>query len=226
MIRARFFARLRSNISGTALLEFALAMPVVLALGVCGMETANLAMANMRVSQVALNLADNVSRIGQDSSLSLKQLREVDINNSFAAAVIQGGNYDVTTHGRIILSSLENDTTNGDWIHWQRCKGLLNKTSTYGNAGDGAGAATFAGMGETGAKILPPANGAVMFVEIFYDYQPIFGSTMLAFFKSALQGPIQIHYKAAYTVRDSRDLSQVFNPAPAATTSLCTTFSA
>lgn len=217
---------LRSDVSGVALMEFALATPVVLALGVCGMETANLALAHMRVSQVALNLADNVSRIGVDSSLTQRQLREIDINNSFAAAVLQGGSYNVTTHGRIILSSLENDTTNGDWIHWQRCKGLLNKTSSYGNAGDGAGAATFLGMGDAGKKILPPPNGAVMFVEIFYDYQPIFGTKMLQFFKSALQGPIQIHYKAAYTVRDSRDLTQVYNPSPAATASLCTTFSA
>lgn len=218
-LRARF-DHLWKDRSGLALVEFALSTPIILALGTYGIETSNLAMAHMRVSQVALNVADNMSRIGQDSALSLKQLREVDINNSFQAAVIQGGSYDITTHGRIILSSLENDTTNGDWIHWQRCKGLLNKPSSYGLAGDGAGSATFYGMGEVGKKILPPTNGAVMFVEIFYEYQPIFGMNLFG------STPIEIHYKAAYTVRDSRDLTQVYNPSPAATASLCTIFSA
>ncbi len=211
-------ANLRDSCSGTALLEFALSLPVVIAMGVYGMETSNLALAHMRVSQVALNLADNMSRIGQESTLSLRQLREVDINNSFQAARIQGGNYNITTHGRIILSSLENDPTNGDWIHWQRCVGLLNKSSSYGEEGDGEAGETFTGMGEPGKKILPPANGAVMFVEIFYNYQPLFNMNLFG------TTPVQIHYKAGYTVRDPRDLSQVFNPAPAATQSLCTIF--
>jgi Flp pilus assembly protein TadG len=43
--------RLSRDRSGLALLEFALSMPIVLALGLYGVETANLALANLRISR-------------------------------------------------------------------------------------------------------------------------------------------------------------------------------
>ncbi|RZL83153.1 MAG: pilus assembly protein, partial [Sphingomonas sp.] len=45
--------RLRDDRSGLALLEFAFTAPLVVTLGLYGVETANLAIANLRVSQVA-----------------------------------------------------------------------------------------------------------------------------------------------------------------------------
>ena len=47
---ARFAASLRDCRSGLAFIEFAFALPVVLALGLLGLETANYAVANLRVS--------------------------------------------------------------------------------------------------------------------------------------------------------------------------------
>lgn len=215
--RASAFARrLRADCSGLALIEFGFAAPIVLAMGTLGLETTNLVLAHMRISQIALNLADNVSRVGEESALSLKQLREVDINNSFEAARLQSGGFDVTTHGRIILSSLENDTANGNWIRWQRCLGLLPVSSSYGSAGDGAGSATFNGMGPTGSKITASSGTAVMFVEIIYDYQPLFAARLL--------GTQRLNYTAAFVVRDQRDLTQVYNNAPAVTASTCNLF--
>ena len=50
-------------------------------------------------------------------------IREGDIDDSFNAVILQGGNYNVTTGGRFILSSLEQNSSGGQWIHWQRCIG-------------------------------------------------------------------------------------------------------
>jgi Flp pilus assembly protein TadG len=60
-----FASRLRSDTSGLALTEFAFAMPILLSMGMLGIEVSNLALTHMKVSQAALNLADNISRVGE-----------------------------------------------------------------------------------------------------------------------------------------------------------------
>ena len=212
--------RLSRDRSGLALLEFALSMPIVLALGLYGVETANLALANLRISQMALNLADNASRVGVQSSLATEQLREVDINDVLAALRNQGAAMKLSTRGRVTLSSLEEQNGN-QVIHWQRCLGLKSGTgyaSSYGATSPTDGTDTSAandgivspgGMGDAGAKVIAPPNSGLMFVEINYDYMPVVGTAWLP------SGAVKLHYIASFIVRDRRDFSQIFNPAPA-----------
>lgn len=126
--KARGIRRLRHDRSGLAMIEFAFTLPLLLAAGLYGAEIANLALVNMKISQIALNLADNASRVGV-TPLSTEQLREVDMNDVLQAARYQGKSLNLTTNGRIIVSSLENvqqsyDATPVQRIHWQRCIGL------------------------------------------------------------------------------------------------------
>jgi Flp pilus assembly protein TadG len=226
----RFVDRLRDDIRGLALLEFALALPLVLAMGAYGIEISNLALSNLRVSQFALELADNASRVGVQSNLSVEQLRETDINDILQATRLQGASLKLTTYGRVTLSSLENvqqsyDTAPVQRIHWQRCVGLMTGTgydSTYGTtsatAGSDAtqaneGTAAPTGMGDAGSKVTAPAGTGVIFVEINYNYQPFFGTLFVS--------PTKLHYIASFIVRDKRDFSQIFNPTPTATASTC-----
>jgi len=227
--------RLRADRKGLALLEFAFSLPLVLGIGAYGIEVANLAIINLRISQIALTLADNASRVGTYSSLSSQQLREVDINDVLQAARYQGDGIDLTTNGRIILSSLENvqqsyDTAAVQRIHWQRCIGLKRGTgydSSYGttsaSAGTtatsaNAGTAAASGMGDAGAMVMAPSGAGVMFVEINYLTQPLFGGW--------LTSPARVHYIASFVVRDRRDYSQVYNPSPTATRSTCDLYAA
>ena len=227
--------RLRQDRSGVAMLEFAFTMPIILTLGLYGVETANLALANLKISQIALNLADNAGRVGMTNALSYQQLREVDINDILQAARYQGSGIKLTTNGRIILSSLENvqqsyDTAPVQRIHWQRCIGLKSGTgydSTYGTttatAGTtatlaNAGTAAPTGMGNAGSMVNAPASAGVMFVEINYTYTPLTGTWLMS--------PTRIHYIASFIVRDTRDYAQVFNPSPTATRSTCNLYSA
>jgi Flp pilus assembly protein TadG len=221
--------------SGVALTEFALAAPFIITIGGYSIEMSNFALANMRVSQVALNLADNASRIGLTSTLTTTQLRESDINDVLVAARLEGDPVKLTTYGRVTLSSLENvqqswDTTAVQRIHWQRCIGLKSGAgfdSSYGTtsatagtvaSSSYAGTTATSGMGKTGAMITAPSGLAVMFVEVNFEYQPLFGSLFV---------PKQsIAYTASYMVRDKRDYSKVYNPAPAATRSTCNLYSA
>ena len=229
--------RLYRDRGGAALIEFGFTLPLLLVAGMGGVESANLALVNLRLSQIALNLADDASRVG-NTPLTTQQLREVDINDVLQAARYQGASIGLTTHGRIILSSLEMgqesyDSSSVQRIHWQRCLGLMNGAgydSSYGTATPLATAGTDStqansgvlaanGMGDAGAKVnAPPPNSGpvsgVVFVEINYQYQPL----VSAFLFGSIS---RIHYVASFIVRDNRDFSQIYNPGPSSTPSTC-----
>jgi Flp pilus assembly protein TadG len=227
-----FWALLRDNRSGIALIEFAYGLPAVLGIGTYGLEVANLAQTHLRVSQVALALADNASRVGVTSALNVQQIREVDVNDVLQAARLQSANMELTAKGRITLSSLEQNAGGGQWIHWQRCLGTKAGNgwdSSYGTEGTGKTGSTFPGMGKAGEEVQAPPNSAVMFVEVNYEYQPLVWERLV--------GKPRIHYTASYIVRDKRDLDQaepyaaaasggattggVYNPNPKATVNSC-----
>jgi len=209
--------RLAKARKGAAYLEFAYVFPACMVMGVGGIEATNYTMSHMRISQVALAMADNASRIGQDSGLSLTQFSEGDVLDTFVGGVTQAGSRNITTKGRVILSSLELNGAGNPYIHWQRCMGNLKTNnvlvkSQYGKEGDVLGDATTGGIGPTGSKIVPPAAGAIMFVEIFYEYEPMITT---AFF-----GRPRINYTASFIVRDKRDLTKIY-PTTGVTAQTC-----
>ena len=118
--------KLRRDTSGLALIEFAYSLPLLLGLSCYGLELTNLANANLKISQAANALSDNLSRVGLESALALTQLREADINDGFIGIIRQTNAINLTQNGRVILSSLERNSSGGQWIHWQRCLGAKN----------------------------------------------------------------------------------------------------
>lgn len=137
--------------------------------------------------------------------------------DTFVGGVTQAGSRNITTKGRVILSSLELNSAGNPYIHWQRCMGNLKTNnvlvkSQYGKEGDVLGDATTGGIGPTGSKIVPPAAGAIMFVEIFYEYEPMITT---AFF-----GRPRINYTASFIVRDKRDLTKIY-PTTGVTAQTC-----
>lgn len=234
---ARTPRRLARDTSGVALLEFAFGMPIVLMLGLYGLEVANQALINLKVSQIALSLADNASRVGLLNNSNIEQLREIDMNDVLQAARNQGAGINLTTRGRITLSSLEKNSGGTQRIHWQRCIGqksglgydsAYTTTTTAGTDTTPANAGTLAptGMDDSarpGSPVNAPTNGGVMFVEINYDYQPIVGNWLLTLIGS---GSMKVHYVASFIVRDNRDFAQIYNPSPTATRSTCNLYPA
>ena len=209
---------LARNKDAVMLIEFAYSLPVLMLLAFGSLELANLAIANMRVSQIAMTVADNLSRAKQSVPLGLPQLREVDVNDALLGAKIQGGgNLNILNNGRIIVSSLQQDAASKQKIFWQRCKGLLNKSSNYGAEGATEGTTPgFTGMGAGSNKVQAAAGSAIIFTEVTYDYEPLVGAWAL--------GTFTIRREAAFYVRDDRDLTQIYNPSPAATASACNVY--
>ena len=205
--------RLARDRSGLAMIEMAYAAPFLMLLGLGGVEVANYAIIHMRVSQLAVSLADNASRAKQEVVSGVPRMREVDVNEAFTAAIVQAGQLDVAANGRLILSSLEVNDEGGQWSHWQRCFGEAPYASSYGEQGDGAEGTELAGMGPAGRQVQAETGYAIMFAEVSYEYQPI----MLGDFIEDRR----ISKVAAMFVRDNRDLSQLFNPAPGAAVNDC-----
>lgn len=194
--------RLKGSKSGLALIEFAFSLPIFLGLGFYGVEIANLSITQMKMSQIALNMADNASRIGTlNSTLGAKIVTEEQINDIFQAAAIQAGAAGLYKDGRTILSSLEVNARGGQTIMWQRCKGMQFEQSEYGQQGDGLSGTDFPGMGPSGEKIKASAGTAVMYIELTYTYHPLFGSMFME--------DRELRQEAAYVVRDARQLGSV-----------------
>ena len=210
---SRLLGRLCRDRSGVAMIEFAYTMPVFLVLLGSGVEMTNFAINHMRISQVAVSLADNASRAKQSVVSGVPRIREADVNEVFAAAVLQTNGLDIRERGRLILSSVEANAEGGQWIHWQRCFGEAVHASSYGKEGDGATGTSLTGIGPRGRQVAADPGSAIMFVEVIYDYQPLMFGNIL--------DNAQIRKTAAMYVRDNRDLSAIYNPAPTVTPSRC-----
>lgn len=206
MIARGILRRLARARSGVAMTEFALALPLLLTAGMWGTETVNLTVTHMRISQLAMQIADNASRIGDQSVLVDRKIYEADVNDLLAGAQIQSGQLRLFDHGRVIISSLEvvPGTASQQYIHWQRCRGTKRVVSAYGGEGKGLDG-SLTGMGRAGEEAVASAGDAVMFVEIVYDYQPLIANI----FTGANQ-PQTISTTAAFNVRDNRNLTDIF----------------
>ncbi len=215
----RGLARLATSTGGLAATEFAMTFPVLLTLGLTGLELCHRTIVTMQINQLAVQIADNASRIGDESMLEDRRIYESDIQDMFYGAEIQAGEaLELYGRGRVIVSSLEVvPGTANQYIHWQRCMGQLNVPSTYGDAGDGLNGG-FPGMGPPGEEVLAFDGEAVMFVEMVYEYDPLIGNPF--------GSPSQIRARASFTVRDDRDLSQIYqrDAARPATVANCGTY--
>ncbi|NML05385.1 pilus assembly protein [Sphingomonas sp. G-3-2-10] len=199
--------RLGRDPSGLALLEFAFALPILLVMSLTGAELTNYIITRMRISQIALHLADNAARMGSGGQLTAKTITETDINDLLTGAGLQSGELALFTNGRVIISSLEPmatpNTTSRYKITWQRCRGAkTTRASSYGIAGQSSGT-NMTGMGPSGRQSIAPDGGATMFVEVYYEYQPLV--------KSSLAPSANMSEYASMMVRDARDYSRIYN---------------
>jgi hypothetical protein len=206
MTGRKHLKRLVRSTSGVAMIEFAIGAPMVLVAGLWGAETANYAMVNMRVSQLATQLADNASRIGDATTLQNRKIYEFDINDILYAAQVQSGSLDLYRNGRVIVSQVERED-NGlgvgkHYMKWQRCRGAKAKDSEYGSEGDRLPN----GIGPSSAKVYAEPDDALIFVEVYYDYQPLVSPAFVS--------NRQISAIATFVVRDDRDRNQIYQRDP------------
>ena len=196
-------SRLRDDTSAVALVEFAFSLPLLMVFMSSGLELVNYVIAVKRIGEISVMVADNASRMGAQSANTNKPISEAEINDVFIGADLQGSGLNLSANSRIILSSLQQNATGGQTIKWQRCFGTLAHASSYGVQGDGASNNSFPGMGPASNRVTASAGTAVMVVEVTYRYRRLV---------PIIQLPLRdITETTAFNVRDSRDLTQVYN---------------
>lgn len=200
----RKLAQLRDCTSGIALIEFAVSLPFFFGLAMYGTEVARMAIIRMQVSQLALTVADNASRLGQtDNSGVQPTVTEPDIDSVMTGAMEQGKAIDLKTKGKVILSSLEVDPISGrQYFHWQRCHGTVSANSLYGDQYLKNGLLVtwrISGVGPATPQLTAQPGMAVMVAEVYYSFTGIFGNTFVS--------PQVFRQEAAFLVRDSRNLT-------------------
>ncbi|WP_395622112.1 TadE/TadG family type IV pilus assembly protein [Sphingomonas daechungensis] len=154
---------------GVAMMEFGLALPLLMTLILVGLEMTNYVLANHRVRQIAAMTADNASRLRTPMS-------EAYINQLFVGVQKAGAGIDFQNRGRVILSSVQNNAAStGQWIRWQRCYGGLAKASKYGIQDKGKSDASLPTVNGLTAQ----AGSAIMYAEAEYQYKPLIASSIL-----------------------------------------------
>ncbi len=186
-----FFKRLQAAREGVAMVEFGLIAPIVLLLILGGLEIVNYALSHMRVSQMAMTVADNAGRVPTS-------IDEANIYEVFAGAEVIGAPMDFKANGRLILSSVQvnegKGNNKGQMINWQRCWGDLAVEPAYGKQNKGRKDNSLKhGVGSPGKRIGALKGTAVMLVEVTYDYQPLVAGAWVP--------TQQIKYESAFNVR-------------------------
>lgn len=174
---------------GASLIEFALALPILMSLILVGLELTNFVLANHRVRQIAAMTADNASRLRT-------QMSEAYVNQLFVGVQKAGAGIQFGDRGRVILSSVQNNAAaDGQWIRWQRCYGSLSRASKYGVQDKGKS-----------DNSLPTINGlvaqsgsALMYAEAEYNYKPLISTSLL--------NNRKIVHEVAFIVRQRTDFS-------------------
>jgi hypothetical protein len=205
--------RLRRDRRGLALVEFAYFVPILITMSITGAEFVHYITVKMKISQIALHVADNAARIGEGTVLTARRVSEGDINDVLTGAGMQAAELDLYGRGRVILSDLEPvanpNPTNRYRIGWQRCRGAKTQyLSSYGREGQ----TNMTGMGPAGRQVIAMPNNATMFVQVFYEYQPLV--------MQRLAPSMTMMDIGSMAVRERRDLSQIF-PTTGVTPSMC-----
>ena len=194
--------RLAASTSGVAMLEFAFVLPIVVLMSLTGAELTNYITVKMRVSQLALTIADNAARMGNGSMLSAKTISESDINDVFAGAQLESGGLDLQANGRVILSDVEPvatpNTSARYKIRWKRCFGAKKSyVPLYPRSGQNVTSMT--GMGPVGREVTAQDDNATLFVEVYFVYKPLL--------KASWAPTATLTETASMAVRDRRDLT-------------------
>lgn len=197
---ANFMQWLRET-RAVAVVELAVSLPIILFMGLAGFELSNYVITSMRVDQIASDVADRASRATADRGLPSAIIFESDINKVLDAGIQSGESFNLRSHGRIVLTSLQKEA-NMNWYNWQRCSGNKSVASEYGP--EGSPDHSVPPMGSGAKKIEAIQDVPVMFVEVYFDYQPIVFPAFI--------GTRTMKSDAAFLVRDERSAAYPQNP--------------
>lgn len=148
--------RLAGDRFGGVMVEFAFAMPVLIALTMGGFEFARFALLNQKMERATGFVADLVSRA--------EALEAGDFTDYFAAAGQIGLPFDLFAGGNVIVTSVTGDT-DGPEVLWQQVgAGHVTEASRVGVPGETANLPSGFDVDE--------GEGLIV-TEVYFDFEPL-----------------------------------------------------
>ncbi len=154
---------IRSDRANVAV-EFALALPVLLAMLLASAELGRFVLLNQKIDRVATTMSDLVARV--------ETISEDDLDDIFLAASHVAAPFDLTDRGRVVISSVTNPDGDGATIAWQRAGGGSFLTSSdIGLEGE---------LAELADEFNVREGETVIVSEVFFDFEPFLSETIVS----------------------------------------------
>lgn len=143
---------------GSALIEIAFSIPILMILLTGLVETGLFLMLNQKLQHTAVAISDLTTR---DEEIS-----EATITDIFSAAPQIMAPFDIGAASRVYITAAGNDSAGAATIYWQRTgAGSLVQTSGIGTEG---------GTPDLPADIPLRDNETLVVTEVYYEYAPVF----------------------------------------------------
>lgn len=158
-VRGRFWRRLMGDRRGSALVEFALTLPVLIVIGIGGLDFVMYLLLQQKLQNAAFSLADLAAR---DKTLSAAEL-----DNIFMSVQHVTRPFDFAAGGRATVSGISATTDQRPRVYWQRSgAGSLSAASRVGSAGSDANLPANLGI---------KAGETIIAAELAFEFKPLFG---------------------------------------------------
>ncbi len=154
----------RSCDQGNVVVEFALALPVLLMMLLASAELGRFVLLNQKIDRVAITMSDLVARA--------ETISETELDDIFNAAAHVAEPFDLGNGGRVIISSVTNPDGEGATIAWQRAGGgSFIKASDVGTEGEAADLPEEFAVREGETAIIS---------EVFFDFEPFLSELVVS----------------------------------------------
>lgn len=158
----RFFGRQCDQ--GNVVVEFALALPVLMIMLLASAELGRFVLLNQKIDRVAITMSDLVARA--------ETINETELDDIFNAAAHVAEPFDLGGSGRVIISSVTNDDGDSATIAWQRSGGgSFIKASELGTEGETADLPEDFAVREGETAIIS---------EVFFDFEPFLSELIVS----------------------------------------------
>ncbi|MGI9486286.1 MAG: TadE/TadG family type IV pilus assembly protein [Geminicoccaceae bacterium] len=149
---------------GNVVVEFALALPVLLMMLLASAELGRFVLLNQKIDRVAITMSDLVART--------ETINETELDDIFNAAAHVAEPFDLGSSGRVIISSVTNADGEGARIAWQRSGGgSFIKASEVGTEGETADLSEDFAVREGETAIVS---------EVFFDFEPFLSEIIVS----------------------------------------------
>lgn len=163
----KIFKKCKKDEKGVALVEFAIAAPVLAALLLSAVDMTMYLVAHQRIARAAYTMSNLLTQMD-------KGLKEAQVSDMMLALNRVSNPFDIETDGIATMTAIIGNGSVGAapdnyTVAWKRCFGSKTPSATYGASGSLVSASQFP------ANTIVTSSQVLVVTEISYDFVPTIG---------------------------------------------------